>query len=416
MRIALVNQPWSRFRPPVDRADSIAIWSYQTARRFVASGQGSVTFLSRNDAGQPSFEVRDGLTFRRLPYWPKRRGYTWLRRGLDALGWQDVPFDHDAFHRGFAAWAGTWARRDGAEVVHVHNFSQFVPIVRRVLPEARIVLHMHCSWLAQLPAALIEPRIAQADGIWGCSAHVVNPVVARFPRHGTRCRVVPNGVDVAAFAPSPRRPSAGQSILFVGRLSPEKGVHTLVEAFTRVAQVLPRATLKLVGPHAPTPLDFLAKLDEAPEVRALGRFYEPGNDDYLGALTRLVPSALKTRVTFAGEVPPARLPRIYAESDVLVNPSLSESFGMSLVEAMAAEVPVVATKVGGMPEIVSDGGTGRLVPADDPRALADALIETLREPARVRPWVRAAAAHVRHAYDWSHVTRQVTRAYRELVG
>lgn len=411
MRIAVVNQPWSRFRPPVDRADSISIWVYQVARRLWTGGGWPTLFLMRGHPGQAGSETQEGITYRRWPYWPKYRWYQPLQRLLDAVGWTGLPFSHPGYERTYAAWAAHEAAAEGAEVIHVHNFAQFLPVLREANPKARLVLHMHCEWLSQLPARRVGNWVGFADALWGCSEHITGKIRARFPALAHRCQTIPNGVDGAQFART-RAPLRGQQILFVGRLSPEKGLHVLIEAFARLAPARPNATLRLVGPAAPTPPAFLIDLDSDPRVKALRRFY-PG--DYLQQLQALVPASLRHRVQFTPELPPRKLPAVYAGAAVLANPSLSEAFGMSLVEAMASGVPVVAARTGGMPEIVEDGVTGRLVAADDPSALADALAEALEPSAELRARTTLARQRALARFDWAKVAGRVEAAYENLV-
>ncbi len=94
--------------------------------------------------------------------------------------------------------------------------------------------------------------------------------------------------------------------------------------------------------------------------------------------------ALESRVEWAGAVPYRDLPGKYAEASVLVNPSLSESFGMTVVEGMASGLPVIATRVGGQEELVDDGITGLLIESEDPAQLADAIRQVRRDPERAR--------------------------------
>ena len=101
--------------------------------------------------------------------------------------------------------------------------------------------------------------------------------------------------------------------------------------------------------------------------------------NYPKNLREQVPQRLKDRVTFIGAVSHLELQTYLQEAAVLLNPSLSEAFGMSLVEAAASGIPVIATQVGGMTDVVVPGETGLLVPADDPQALAEAMGQLLSD-------------------------------------
>jgi hypothetical protein len=113
------------------------------------------------------------------------------------------------------------------DIVHIINFSQFVPLIRARVPKTRIVLHMQCQWLEQIDAAVIEPRINSADLVLGCSNFIAEGVRRRLPSLAGRCHYVYNGADIAFFArplactPSPNRffLSAGSLLKRVSRSS-----------------------------------------------------------------------------------------------------------------------------------------------------------------------------------------------------
>ena len=168
--------------------------------------------------------------------------------------------------------------------------------------------------------------------------------------------------DDADFAPMPRAPrgaSALPRLLYVGRISPEKGVEVLLDAFARIRSASPgrRPLLSFAG------------------------------YDYRGGVygeefrRRVEASPLGASVTFAGHVPygPA-LFDLYDAHDVLVLPSFTEGFPQVVLEAMARGLPVVATSVGGVPRVLRDGINGRLVAPGDPEALADAVTSLLGDP------------------------------------
>jgi glycosyltransferase involved in cell wall biosynthesis len=117
------------------------------------------------------------------------------------------------------------------------------------------------------------------------------------------------------------------------------------------------------------------------------------------------------RVVFLGTVPRSDLPRLYSSVDLLLATSYaSETFGISLVEAQACGLPVVASTFGGFPEVVDEGRTGLLVPPRDPAALAAAVQALLDDPAR-RAAMAAAAPGWAAQYSWPAVTDRVEAAY-----
>lgn len=198
----------------------------------------------------------------------------------------------------------------------------------------------------------------------------------------TKVRVVPNGVDLERFSPGAAaglaktlgQPPEGAVVVYIGRLEHGKGPDLFLEA-ARVAQrTLPQARFVLVG------------------------------DGPMRATLEVDARAADVRATFVGHQADPR-PFLGMAAAVVV-PSRQEAFGRVLIEAMAAEVPVVATRVGGIPEVCVDGRTGLLVPPEDPSALAGAIVSTLTDPDATRARVRAAAADVRLRFTLAtHVAR-----------
>ena len=265
---------------------------------------------------------------------------------------------------------------------------------------------MHCEWLSQIDSPSVEDAVADASVVVGCSKYIAELVSRRYP--DVAARTVYNGVDTKAFVP--RRESFDAygcpRILFVGRVSPEKGVHTLLEAFTELVRQFPAATLELVGPVGALPRESIVALSGEPTVRNLQRFYSAGSELYGDYLRRSVPRDLQQQVRFLGPLSREKVVEAYARSDIVVNPSLSESFGMSLTEAAAASLPAVATNVGGMAEVVADNETGLLVPPDDPAALAGAMA-TLAGDQELRWWLgRNGRARAERMFNWDSIACQ----------
>jgi phosphatidylinositol alpha-mannosyltransferase len=201
--------------------------------------------------------------------------------------------------------------------------------------------------------------------------------------------VVPNGIDVARFrAPTPRPPDmpADQpSVLYVGRLEPRKGVDRLMRAMPIVQQQAAGARLVIVGDGP-----------GRPALEALAR-------------------ALGVHVLFTSRVPDMVLPAYYRAADVVCSPALGdESFGIVLLEAMAAERPIVATRIDGYAEILAGAGCARLVNVDDPPALAHAIVSLLAS-ADLRESLGAHGAAFVSAYDWSAIARRLEATYRRTL-
>jgi glycosyltransferase involved in cell wall biosynthesis len=180
----------------------------------------------------------------------------------------------------------------------------------------------------------------------------------------------------------PARPRPRSIVLTVARLDEVKGHRFLLEA----ARLVPEATFVLAG--------------EGPERAAL-------EAQALGL-------GVADHVCFMGHQ--ADVPSLLASCDVVVLPSLAESSSLTLLEAMAARKPVIATRVGGIPEIVEDGQTGLLVPPSDPPALAAAIRSLLVDPDRAERLASAGRARVQRDFTLEAMVRGVAAVYDEVLG
>ncbi|HEX9076694.1 MAG TPA: glycosyltransferase family 4 protein [Anaerolineae bacterium] len=206
-------------------------------------------------------------------------------------------------------------------------------------------------------------------------------------------RVIPNGIDYEYFANPALAPiqefADGRSnILFVGRLDERKGFRHLLQAYPSVKQAIPDARLLVVG-----------------------AFSEPEQ----GPFVEYVRAHDLRDVHFVGRVSAEDLARYYRTATLFCAPSTGgESFGIILLEAMAAGLPVVASDIAGYRSVMSDNLDGRLVPPGDGEALADDVIGLLRQPserARLAQHGRATAAR----HDWHLVAPRVLDYYEEAM-
>jgi glycosyltransferase involved in cell wall biosynthesis len=220
---------------------------------------------------------------------------------------------------------------------------------------------------------------------------------------------VHNGADVEAVVPRGGGDGSGKvRLLTVGRISPEKGTHVLLEAFAKVAANRPEVELHVIGKEGLPPREMLMELDPDPQVLALAPLYRAG---YLERLQALLPPEIRPRVHFHEWVRHDELAARYAAADAFVFPSIwNEPFGIPVAEAMAAGLPVVATAVGGIPEIVVDGETGILVRPGDSDSLAEAL-EAIVSRERLRADLgQAGRRRAVERFSWS----RAAESYREI--
>ncbi|MCP5241065.1 MAG: glycosyltransferase family 4 protein [Zoogloeaceae bacterium] len=198
-----------------------------------------------------------------------------------------------------------------------------------------------------------------------------------------RVEVFPNPIEIGG---APKKQGDSPSVLFLGRLVREKGVFELLRAFHFVFQRRPDLSLVLCGTGP-----------EAAELRALA-----------------VELDIASNVVFPGWVDGAQKAALFTEASVFVLPSYAEGLPMSILEAMVAEVPVVATAVGGIPDMLDHGTCGLLVPPGDVAQLTAALIRALESP-EAQLGVSRAAVRVREVYAADAVIARLRREYAGLL-
>jgi len=244
--------------------------------------------------------------------------------------------------------------------------------------------------------------------VLGCSDFVINAIRTRFPAVAGRCHTLYNGVD-RRFLEIRSDPARSQTILFVGRLCPEKGVHVLLEGVKRLGGQHPHK-LSLVGPLDVAPKEFVDPFSKDPLFRGLEDFYcRPAA--FQEQLRRQV-DAVAGRAVLHGRVPNRDIGAHYAAAGLFVFPSLwHEPFGIPVIEAMAAGLPVVATRGGALPEVVVDGETGFLVDRGDPDALSAAISKLLANPLLRARMGAAGRERVRALFTWEHCVSRLNELY-----
>jgi phosphatidylinositol alpha-mannosyltransferase len=275
------------------------------------------------------------------------------------------------------------------DVVHVHepltpSASMFATIASRAPVVATVHAYLDRSRAMEVAAPLLRRVWAKvAIGV------AVSEAAAAFLSRslpGAQLDVVPNGVDVAAFQhPEPIDLPDGRRIAWVNRLDPQKGFPITLAALAKIAAEVPDVRLVVAG--------------DGRDRAALGLLTDP----------------VRERVHLLGTIPNDLVPAVHAASEVFVASAWGqESFGIALVEAMAAGRPVVASDIPGYREVVDHGVEGLLVPPRDPEALAAALLRVLREPALAERLGRAGRARA-GTYDWSIVVGRLESLYTRAI-
>jgi glycosyltransferase involved in cell wall biosynthesis len=294
----------------------------------------------------------------------------------------------------------------GADVIHAHSHRyghvlEAAAVADRLEIPLVVSTHYHPADRRETPVKRGLLRLQ--DVVFGMTAYrVARALVVQTEREAAlvgefapraKFRTIAPGIDLAAWStPASDRaegvPLPEEYFLFVGRLASNKGLPTLVEALSRL------------DPRFRRPVVFMGRdWGERPALEAQARTL--GVTDLVRFLDYVEqPSAYRA---------------VIRRARALVLPSEWEAFGLVLLEAMAAGTPVVATAVGGVPDVLDGGRAGRLVPFGNPGALAGALRSVIENPAETDRLRTAASQRVR-GFDWSVTVDRHRALYREVTG
>ena len=282
------------------------------------------------------------------------------------------------------------------DVVHAQSTTMGIPgiLAKRLLKKPYTVYgrgsEVYLPWLFKTPISKLILR--RADVVIALTEDMKTEMQKISSRD---VAVIPNGIDLESYEDLPTKAairdrlglnSADSIILFVGTLRPVKGLKYLIQAMNIVRQKDTNVRLILVG-------DGVGR-------QSLERFVKELD--------------LGDRVTFVGKVPNEKVPEYMSASDVFVLPSLSEGFPVTILEAMASGLPIVATRVRGLPEIVKDGESGFLVEPRNPEQLADRVLTLLKNEDSRQRMIMNNRNKVQQ-YSWENTVGQLEAIYRRVV-
>ncbi len=297
------------------------------------------------------------------------------------------------------------------DLIHIHNR----PLLALSLPlllqhPAPLILHMHNLYASLGKRERPRPGTPiPVAGFAACSQFVLERERQRLGAGAALARVIYNGVEIEAYASRWDEPGAvtevrrahglkdEPTVLFAGKLREAKGVHLLLKAMHRVWESLPQAVLVLAG----------------------GTEYGKGRTmretPFLAQLRRDLSQA-PGKVVLTGFIPPAEMPKTYLLGDVFVGPSqIEEGLGLVFLEAAAAGLPVIATRRGGIPEVVQDGTTGLLLTQpDDDAELAAKILTLLNDAPRRQCLGQNGRGRILTSFSWEKIASTLEVFYDEV--
>jgi len=353
----------------------------EVCRRLARQGHTPRVFTFNTDRA-PAYEVVDGVHIYRAPAIQLTR-FTRMQASLSP---------------GLLPLAWRLARSHPPDILHAHNLfftSTATAVLLRYLLKKPLVTTLHLGSLRQLggPSLLLASSyertlgraiVRSSDRLIAVSKAVAGHAVQLGARPEA-VRVIANGVDVQRFRPGAGRESGTFRVACVGRLIFNKGPQYLVEAAPEVLRAHPEAEFVFVGDGPLRP-----HLEERARQLGIGH-----------------------RVMFLGTRPD--VPAILQTCDMLVRPSLLEGMPLTVLEAMACGLPVVATPVSGTAELVRHGENGLLVRPADPASLARAILRLMEDEPLREAQGREARRLVEGGYGWDAVAAKTLAVYRELL-
>ncbi|MDO8776961.1 MAG: glycosyltransferase family 4 protein [Burkholderiaceae bacterium] len=306
---------------------------------------------------------------------------------------------------GYALGVRRLVRLLNPDIIYVHNDPLLVLLIRKHAGQ-RLVLHMHNDHLAALLLTpILNAVLEKTDQVLCVSEHIRRSACDAAPKHALKLATVLNATDPDFFkhypndeASQPGRRNHGDAeafhFLYVGRLTQDKGAHVLIDAFTTVQSRFPQARLVITGSS------FFA---DAPST------------DYQRRLA-MQAVALTDAIVFTGFVPHDRLRYLYSDADAVVVPSIwQEPFGLVVIEAMSSETCVIATRVGGIPEVISHEETGLLVDPNDAQALVTAMTRVLLDAELRKRLASAARQDVLRRFSYQRLSNDIATSLTQRV-
>ena len=280
-------------------------------------------------------------------------------------------------------------RKGRYDIVHVHSpLTPTLPVLAIEEADCPVVGTFHTyfdkSRMYELLNGYLQKRLDMLDAAI-CVSHSTTVALERY--FGAPWQIIPNGIDTDVFHPSVSAPAAIRkdvpSILFLGRFDPRNGLSTLIDSYRRVKGKGRQAQLVVVGD---------GPLRE--------HYYKQARGD--------------RDITFVGAVLGER-PNYYAHSSIYACPTTKASFGITLLESMACETPIVCSDILGFQDVVVNGREAIMTPCGDRDALADALVNLLDDEG-LRIQLGTTGRYESMKYSWPRVTSQVLDVYHTVMG
>ncbi len=368
----------------------IARHCYGLAKSLAHNGHG-VHVVTLDFPGTPIYEEMDGIkVYRTAVEMGHPNFFTWA-----------LIFNHFMMKR-----VGDLSQRVDLDIVHIHDWlTAPVGISFKHYKSKPMIVTIHSTEHGR--SGLHNPESYTIDGMEWWATYEANKVIVasgsmkreceHFHLPSEKVEVIPNGIDSAKYQlPVDRwwvRSRYGlqpneKLVLCVGRLVPQKGIEYLIRAAPLIHSRYPEAKLLIVG--------------------------DGWQRDQLERLAQSV--GYRWKITFTGFLPDQEVIALMNSADVLVVPSIYEPFGIVALEGMAAGVPVVASQIGGLAEVINHDHTGVFVYPRSPKSIAWGIDHVLSNPEHGKWLTRNAREIIQKFYSWEIIAMKTVKVYEEVVG
>src|SRR3954466_10118780 len=275
------------------------------------------------------------------------------------------------------------------DVVHVHSpLTPVLPLLAIEEAECPVVGTFHTYFDRSLTYSVFGPYFQKRLDMMSAALVVSHSTTLMLNKYfSADWQIIPNGIDTEVFHPDVPLPKGFEkdvpTILFLGRFDPRNGLSTLIESFRRVRNAGREARLVVVG-DGPLRAHYYAQAKGLPDIKFVGAVLE-GRPSY------------------------------YAHSSVYACPTTKASFGITLLEAMACETPIVCSDILGFRDVVKHGREALMVPCGDRDAIAEGLIRVLDDSSLASRLGTTGRANSLE-YSWANVTSQVLDVYHSVLG
>ncbi|HEY0562387.1 MAG TPA: glycosyltransferase family 4 protein [Methylophilus sp.] len=376
--------------PPV-KGGAVEHWVHEVTHRL-DSQQFAITIISR-----PSGMTLEGvIRYIAIPWTPLEKAFDWMKQRVT---WRN-PLRYLAKIQHVTSYGlRVAAHVKPFDMVIMHNEPNLLLFIDKKSNQ-KLILHMHNAHLTHAGLRWLYRRaLYKVDMVICVSDYIRLNAIEYFPEHARKFVVLFNATNPDQFKPYtasaiqavqglPQLAQEHYHLLYVGRLNAEKGVDVLIKAFGQVLRQHPNGKLVICGSS------FFEGAVQTPYQQQLVALAQP----------------IAHAIIFTGFVPHAQLKYLYAAVDIVVLPSVwQDPCPLVVLEAMAAGACLVASRVGGVPEVVSHGEDGLLVNANNPHELAATLNHALDQPAFIKQLGVAARHKIVAHYSWAHLVKQLTQ-------